>query len=297
MNRVRPASFVSRAARVAPCLLVAAALAGCPHKKADVVDAAPPEVVVLDAAAPAAEASNEADVTRFADETKLDHVARATQAVVTTVRKAPPSGAVIATLAKGTAVQEIAQRDKFSIILFADPKDPTKKLMGWVFQEAFIGGATTPQKPTVTNPCPAGQQLLIGEQDFCGKVCKVAADCPNGQACTGSAKLFGLDGKVGEPVSVCSFLAGIRDAGPPTPPVVDAGPAKPDAGADAGVQGQTVAGVQQPPDAAGACPPSFILVVLDKMCHRTCNQPNGVECPAKARCSGTLAKDRVCVPK
>jgi hypothetical protein len=287
MNRVCTASF----------FLLSAALAGCPHKKADTVDAAPPELLVLDAGLAAPEASNDADVTRFPDETKLDHVARSTQAVVTTVRKAPPSGAVIATLAKGTAVQEIAQRDKFSIILFADPKDPTKKLMGWVFQEAFIGGATTPQKPTVTNPCPAGQQLLIGEQDFCGKVCKVAADCPNGQACTGSAKLFGLDGKVGEPVNVCSFLAGIRDAGPATPPVVDAGPSKPDAGTDAGVLGQTLAGVQQPPDAAGACPPSFVLVALDKLCHRTCNQPNGVECPARARCSGTLAKDRVCVPR
>ncbi len=294
----RVSSALRHASRLAPCLLVAAALAGCPHKKADVVDAAPPEVVVVDAGVAPPEASNELDVTRFPDETKLDHVARSTQAVVTTVRKAPPSGAVIATLAKGTAVQEIAQRDKFSIILFADPKDATKKLMGWVFQEAFIGGGTTPQKPTVTNPCPSGQQLLIGEQDFCGKVCKVAADCPNGQACTGSAKLFGLDGKVGEPVSVCSFLAGIRDAGPA---VVDAGPAKADAGTDAGVPGQpvpvTVAGVQQPPDAAGACPPSFVLVPLDKLCHRTCNQPNGVECPAKARCSGTLAKDRVCVPK
>ncbi len=297
-SRLRSASHIALAASGLVALV--ATSAGCPRKKADLADAGAPgaTLVMLDAA-PMPEASNESEVTRFPDETRLDHVATTTQAAATNVRKAPPSGAVVATLAKGTSVQEIAQRDKFSLITFFDPKDPSKKLMGWVFQDAFNGGPSAPHKPAMTNPCPPGQQLLLGEQDFCGKVCKVAGDCPNGQACTGTAKLFGLDGKVGDAVSVCSFLAGIPDAGPTTPDAgaAPAGGAKPDAGTDAGVAGQTVVGVQQPPDAAGKCPASYVLVAGDKLCHRTCNAPNGVECPAKARCSGALAKDRVCVPK
>jgi hypothetical protein len=286
---------------------VLATLTGCPRKKPSTeVDAGVAETPVVDAA-PAPLAANEADVTRFPDETKLDRVAATVLAGVTNVRKAPPSGAVITTIPKGTVVLEHAQKDKFFLVSFDDPKDPTKKLMGWVFQDAFSATPSVPQKPPGVNPCPAGQQLLIAEQDFCGKVCKVAADCPNGQACTGSAKLFGLNGKVGEPVSVCSFLAGIPDGGTAPPPVadagakivIDAGTAKPGAGAatDAGVPSQTVAGVQEPPDASGKCPANFVLVASDKLCHRTCNAPNGVECPAKSRCNGTLAKDRVCVVK
>ena len=271
---------------IATALMVAAA--GC-HKKVDAVDAgtdaAPAEVD----AAPAPEASNEADVTRFPDETKLDHVAAVTQVATSNVRKAPPSGAIITTIPKGTSVVQIAQHTTFFLVTFSDPKDATKKLEGWVVQDAF---STTPPKKKPTPLCPAGQVLLIADQqDFCGHVCTSASDCPAGSTCSGQANVLAVDGGLGAAASTCVVSA--ADAG--VVAVVDAGTvAVADAGAKglgaihfigqdsgAGVPGQTIAGVQQPP-VNGACTVGF-AIADDKLCHHTC-KTNG-ECSGSAHCT------------
>src|SRR5262245_30692970 len=67
---------------------------------AEVADAAP-------APTPAALATNEGDIARFPDEAKLADVTATLQRSYN-VREAPPSGAVIAGLTKGTTVTEIA---------------------------------------------------------------------------------------------------------------------------------------------------------------------------------------------
>src|SRR4051794_1236147 len=66
------------------------------------VDAAP-------APAPAALATNEGDVARFPDETKLADVGATLQRTYN-VREAPPAGEIIVGLSKGTAVTEVALR-------------------------------------------------------------------------------------------------------------------------------------------------------------------------------------------
>ena len=279
-------------AAVVAALVIAAT--GC-KKKVDVPDAAADAAAEVDAA-PAAEASNEADVTRLPDETKLDHVAATTQIASSNVRKSPPSGAVITTLPKGTNVVEIAQHDKFFLVTFDDPKDATKKLEGWIVQDAF---STVPPKKKPASLCPAGQTLLIADQDFCGHVCTSTKDCPTGQACSGQANTITLDGGLGQAVSTCTVVnldAGVVaavDAG--VVAAVDAG-TRPSIGglrlgvldAGAAVPGQTIPGIQQPPGAGGACPASFALAD-DKLCRHTCIK-NG-DCGGTALCKSKHAAD------
>ncbi len=274
MNRVRPASFLSCASRVAPSLLVAALLAGCPHKKADVVDASAAEVVVLDAGAPQAEASNEADVTRFPDETKLDNVIAVVKRM-STVREIPQSGKAVATLAATTTVTQIAQREKYFLVTFDKPGDAATKLMGWVSQDAFSSISLDAGLKAIT--CTAPEVPLYSDSAFCGRVCTKDADCVSGQACKGTAQMFAA-GKIGASTSVCTVYKP-TDAGAPVVTVVDAGAVKPQ-------------GDQFPPTAGTTCPLGTTFVNKDKQCHRFCltagmcpTSHNCIKCESKQVCS------------
>ena len=104
-------------------------LSGCPKKGGDGADAEAEAAVavaeVAEAAAPVAAvaaAANENDVSRFPDEKKLENVA-ATVLRQTNVREIPGIGKVVATLAKGGTVTEIAQRSTFFLVVFDNPKD------------------------------------------------------------------------------------------------------------------------------------------------------------------------------
>jgi hypothetical protein len=270
--------YVSNAAAVTAILV---AVTGCPRKKVDTADAGlDGATAAIDAAPAGPEATNEADVAHFPDETKLDRVAASTEAHATNVRKSPPNGAVITSLPKGTNVVQLAQHEKFFLISFDDPKDATKRLEGWVIQDAF-NATPTPKKPSP--PCPAGQTLLLADQDFCGHICKTNKDCPAGQACSGQANIVSADGKIGEAVNTCSFFhldAGI--AAPPDSGAADAGGKAAVADAGGAGAGQTVAGVQQPPGAGNSCPSGF-AIMDDKLCHHTCAQPK--DCPTGSHCT------------
>jgi hypothetical protein len=246
---------------------------------AEVADAAPTPP-------PAALANNEADIARFPDETKLDNVA-ATFARSYNVREAPPAGTLIAGLNKGTAVTQIASRDKYFLILFDDPAAAGQKKMGWVHGDAFNTNVIT------TIKCGPGDTALItgSEAPFCGKVCAADSDCPGGQNCKGQANKF-TNGKAGAAVQVCTVFHA-HDAGPgPSPVATDGGLSvvvKKDAGLvttqDSGpAPGPTpVAGdIAAPPCAAG-----FTLVAKTNKCHRNC--PGG---PTAGQC--TNAKS-VCI--
>ncbi|MCW5832865.1 MAG: SH3 domain-containing protein [Labilithrix sp.] len=165
--------------------------------------------------APAALAANEGDVARFPDETKLDDVAATLQRAYN-VREAPPAGAIIRGLAKGTSVTQIGERGGSFLILFDDPKAPGTRLMGWIHRDAF-SAVIQDAGPLV---CPKGEIALFGDTPFCGKLCSEDKDCPTGQACKGQASKLLANGKAGDGVTVCTAFHP-HDAGAPT--AVDAG--------------------------------------------------------------------------
>lgn len=119
----------------------------------EVADAAP-------VPAPVALATNEGDIARFPDETSIaDEEESFLRAY--NVREAPPAGAVITGLNKGTMVTKIASRDRFFLILFDDPKAFGSKQMGWVHRDAF--SAVSPDAGSLAGePVDAGAPLDAG---------------------------------------------------------------------------------------------------------------------------------------
>ena len=229
---------------------------------------------------PAAIASNEGDVARFPDETKLADVAtKIVQAY--NVREAPPAGTLVTNLARGTAVTQIASRGQYFLIVFDKPGEAGTKLMGWVHRNAF-SAVVQDAGPLV---CATGEVALFGDTPFCGKLCSADRDCPGGQACKGSGAKLMPNGKAGDNVTVCTVFHP-HDAGapPPPPPPKDAGTKPVDSGA-----GPVDSGTKPPPPpgpandvvaaSGGACPADFVLVAKTNKCHRPCPKgPTGGEC-------------------
>ena len=212
------------------------------------------------APAPVALATNEGDVARFPDETKVADVS-ATLLRAYNVREAPPAGAVIVGLPKGTPVTQIAERGGSFLITFEDPKTPGTKMMGWVHRDAF-SAVIQDAGPLV---CPKGEIALFGDTPFCGKLCSEDKNCPSGQACKGQASKLLPSGKAGDGVTVCSVFHP-HDAGAPAvvdagkAPVVDAGTTPAPTGPAADVVAPT----------GGKCPANFVLVTKTNKCHRSC---------------------------
>jgi hypothetical protein len=240
-------------------------VSGCPKKGGDAADAEAEAAVaeVAEAAAPAAPvaaATNENDVSRFPDEKKLENVAATIQRQ-TNVREIPGIGKVVATLAKGGTVTEIAQRSTFFLVVFDNPKD-SKRLMGWVSQDAFTAQADAGLK-VIT--CTAPENAIVSDNvTLCGKICTTDAQCPSGQACKGRANLF-ANGKIGDIVDVCTVftpatpkpvlpIAAVEAGAPPVAPVPAVLPIP-----NADVTAAT----------GGRCPVGFSLV-KDGQCHKNC---------------------------
>lgn len=271
--------------RLAVTLTIFASVANCNLLKkktdADAGDDAEAAVVeTVDAApaptAPAALATNEGDVARFPDETKLADVA-ATTLRPFNVREAPPAGDLVLLIPKATVVTQIAQRDKFFLITFDNPNAPGTRLMGWVHRDAF-SAVVVDAGPLV---CKTGEVALVGDTPFCGKLCNVDTDCPAGQACRGSGTKLLPNGKPGDGVQVCTAYHPHDAGAPPTPPptVVDSGapaPAK-DAGLPP-IPNLLDAGLPKPPAGspdviaatAGKCAAGYVFVKKTGKCHRPC---------------------------
>ncbi len=224
---------------------------------AEVAEAAPPVV-----AAPAA--ANENDVSRFPDEKKIENVTATIQRP-TNVREIPSIGKVVATLAKGGTVTEIASRggDKFFLVVFQKPGD-TKNFMGWVGAEAFTA-APAIDAGFVQIKCLLPETSLVSDTPFCGKVCTQDIDCPTGQACKGTANTQLANGTKGAAVTVCTVfgtpkpVVAVVDAAvpPPPPPPPVAIPIPPP-------------GVNIVASTQGRCPPNFFVVTKDNQCHKKC---------------------------
>src|SRR4051812_32435911 len=206
-------------------ILSLAGMVGCGLLKkkdeADAGDDAAVAEVAVDAAPPPAAApiaANVDDVARFPDEKSLDNAAATIQRNGTNVREIPAVGKVVATLAKGGTVTQVASRGTAILVVFENPKDQ-KKLMGWVGQEAFTA-APTVEAGGKALVCTAPDVPLTRDGPFCGRVCTADTDCPAGQACKGAANRF-ANAKLGDAVRVCTTF------NPVAPAVVDAGPARP----------------------------------------------------------------------
>src|SRR4051812_21621272 len=177
---------------------------------AEVVDAAPPP-----AAAPIT--ANVDDVARFPDEKALDNAVATILRNGTNVREIPGVGKVVATLAKGGTVTQVASRGTAILVVFENPKDQ-KKLMGWVDAQSFTAAPVSDAGIKVLT-CIAPDVALISDGAFCGRICAAGTDCPAGQACKGAANKF-TNGKFGDAVRVCTVFNGTR---PAVVTVIDAG--------------------------------------------------------------------------
>jgi hypothetical protein len=200
-------------------------------------------------------------VARFPDEASLNNANVKIADPHVAARNSVPGGTLVATLAIGTDVVEIASHDNFVLGSFNDPKNASHTLEGWIAQAAFVPGPTPPPKGT----CGAGQVMLVSEeQDFCGRACKGDKECPSGQTCSGKANLY-VAGKTGAETDTCTIPAPGTTPSTPT---------------------STIIGVQQPPAANGTCAAKYIMA-SDHMCHFECNK-SPLQCPPKSRCTAKL---------
>jgi hypothetical protein len=285
---------ISRGFRVVS-LVSLAALVGCGllgKKGGDAADAEAEAAAVVEAAeaAPPAvaapTATNENDVSRFPDEKKLENVVGTLQRT-TNVREIPGIGKIVATLAKGGTVTEIAQRSTFFLVVFQNPKDNTT-LMGWIGQESFTAPpAVEAGVPSIK--CVLPETALISDAPFCGKVCTADTDCPSGQACKAPTNKLLPNGQKGDAVNACIVFTpppagrALVDASAPIRPISPIIPTQviPPPPANVGVIAAT----------GGKCPADFSLI-KDGQCHRNCAKIGG--CPASAPLCLNCAGPKVC---
>jgi len=184
----------------------AALLTACPKKGGDAADAgaeaeAPPAATSAAPAAAAPTAKNAGDVARFGTEKALANEAAKTVDAVSTVRTGPRQGGTVATLKAGTDVVKIADFKDTFLVTFADPKDATTTLMGWIGKEAFAADVIVDAGPKdaaadaakdagvdaavatvdagAAAKCAAGQELIVGlgAAPVCKKKCATDKDC------------------------------------------------------------------------------------------------------------------------
>ena len=273
--------------RAAPILCIVLSLSACNLLKKKGADAGAEETPATTedsgaaaTTAPTAKlATNEDDVARFPDETKLDNVSATAQRPYA-VRDAPPAGTVVTNLAKGQAVTQIASRQKYFLVTFDDAKKG--KLMGWVHADAFSAAPATLVEPK----CAKGEIAVIGDTAFCGKPCATDADCSSGDVCKGSASKWNK-GKPGDPVTICSGAKKEQDAGAAKPTADAAPPAPPTPPAP-------TTDIVDP--TSGQCPPGYVVVKKDGKCHKLC--PKASDCRAVFVCGECEdpagKKNRVC---
>jgi hypothetical protein len=271
---------------------VAATIAGCPGmmKKGDDGGAAAGEgggsttTTQVDATTASAtpDAVNASDIHRYPDENKLDNQAATIQAQVANVKTGAGTGDLISVLKKGTDTTRIADRSDFTLIVYKDPSNASKNLMGWVAKSAFT--------PLVWDAgkfiyCPKNQVAILieGGIERCVTQCDSSNDlCPQGQACTGDAFLWTVNG-IGGNVEFCN--PGNKgnqptnvDAGGTT--AVDASVAQ----ADAGVKQPTGCGWVMAPGITCPTTKGFKLTPNNE-CRMPCQKDADCKaCSATAKC-------------
>ncbi len=186
--------------RVCAGVLIAALVFPACSRKKEASDAGAPAAsdTASAAASAAPSAANASDVARFGDEEALDGGSVSLVAAAT-VHAQPGAGAVVASLAKGTEVNTLAEHGTSTLVTFADPKNGSSTLMGWV-ASAAVGKGELPKLTPTPGPaiaCPAGKIAVFNNK--CAAPCKTVKDCPGvGRSCTEVPTAGG-----GRNVSVC----------------------------------------------------------------------------------------------
>lgn len=200
-------------------LSCAALILGCPKKKDDGGDASAdaavvavePPAAVVDAGVPATpvavNAKNVAEVARFPAETVItDDEAKLAQ--ITPARTSPKTGNVVATLKPSSDVTKLAEYQNCYLVTFADPKDATVTLMGWIGKEYFTapaivktdagakldaGAVVVPDAGPAKLTCATGQTAVVLSKDpICKKKCTKDADCKAGACANASVQGGGV---------------------------------------------------------------------------------------------------------
>lgn len=125
-------------------------------KKPGAVDGGEDAGAVASAAVPEASVSGEAvnasEMTRYPDEKPVDHAPLTLESGANLRTQAGSGGDLVVVLKKGTEVEKLAEHESYYLVLADDPKDPTRKLMGWVSESAF--GAAAPHGRGEPEPTP-----------------------------------------------------------------------------------------------------------------------------------------------
>ena len=184
-------------------------------------------------ASAAPEAANATEMTRYPDEKPVDHAPITAEANGNLRTEAGSGGDLVIVLKRGTEVEKIAEHARYYLVEADDPKDTTRKLMGWVPESVFSagerpepehnehnehGGGSTPPLPKVDAgahavvdagpkpPEPAPARPL--------DVHKTNGACPAGYAsCAAVCRLTcKTDAECGDPAARCSegFCLGPR---------------------------------------------------------------------------------------
>jgi hypothetical protein len=174
----RPSSL---AASTIVALVALFALVGCPKKTADAADAAAEGGATADAGP---EAANEADLTRYPDEQAIDHQAATIKTPKANALKATPKGDIVASLKKGDTVTELSEHNGYYRVVFADPKDASRKLEGWVVKFAFDDPPVVKKRPVPK--CTGDGVVMVSDKanpivPRCSIFCTDDKDCPSGK--------------------------------------------------------------------------------------------------------------------
>jgi hypothetical protein len=168
-------------------------------------------------AAPAPLAANEADVTRYPQEKPTSGSATVEEATASLHTETGAKGNPVAVLKKGTAVDKIAEHEGFTLVVADDPKDSSRKVMGWTGDYAFVleahrrdggvlsdaaapahgdagpapAGGVVCVKQTGPGTCPAG---FVVSNQVCRTPCTTAADCKGPDPKCNAGKCFNGNG-------------------------------------------------------------------------------------------------------
>jgi hypothetical protein len=108
---------------------------------------------------------------------------------------------------------KIASRGPFFLVVFDDPSDLSRQLMGWVNERVFSPDSAPKH---VRLQCAGGQVPVFvrgrsggtlapagaGDDEMCELSCRQDSTCPKGTACIGAGVLSN-DGVPGEPTKFC----------------------------------------------------------------------------------------------
>jgi len=269
-------------------IVIAAALgcglAACGNKKKpEPVETGKP-VAIADAGLDAAalEATNEHDVARYEDEVAVDHVPLKVKAPAALAFKSYPMGDLIVTLDRDEDVVQLSERYGFYRVTFSDPKNRSRKLMGWIGHFAFEEPPPAKKKLPLLR-CrigtghPGTVLVVLEDPPRCAYVCKNAAEC----AATGSkceARIV-VPQPPAESTSIPSYTT-----------VCTAAAKSPEAGADARKSPPSLFGISHPVN--GKCPRHFAPAPqVGPLCYRSCK--TDVECPDGSTCKA-FGKTKLC---